>query len=78
MIQETVARYRAHLEKLRAYRHAMALMNYDMSTVMPKGAGPIVGDTFGVLSEAVYDMLTSPETEAMQREILAHRDEVDL
>ena len=77
MIQKTVERYHAHLEKLRAYHHATGLMTYDMSTVMPKGAGAIVGDTFGVLSEAVYDMLTSPETEAMQREILAHRGEVD-
>ena len=77
MLQETVARYRAYLEKLRAYRHAMGLMSYDMNTVMPKGAGPVVGDTFGVLSEVVYDLVTSPETEAMQREILAHRDEVD-
>ena len=77
MIQETVERYRAYLEKLRAYEHAMGLMSYDMNTVMPKGAGPIVGDTFGVLSEVMYDMVTSPETEAMQREILEHRDEVD-
>ncbi len=77
MIQETVARYRAYLEKLRAYSHATGLMNYDMSTLMPKGAGPIVGDTFGVLSEVMYDLLTSPETEAMQEEILAHRGEVE-
>ena len=77
MIQKTVERYRTYLEKLRAYEHAMRLMSYDMSTVMPKGAGPVVGDTFGVLSEAMYDMVTSPETEAMQREILEHRDEVD-
>ena len=77
MIQETVERYRTYLGKLRAYDHAMGLMGYDMNTVMPKGAGPIVGDTFGVLSEVEYDMVTSPETEAMQREILEHRDEVD-
>lgn len=77
MIQETVETYRAYLEKLRAYSHAMGLMSYDMNTVMPKGAGPIVGATFGVLSEVVYDMVTAPETEAMQREILEHRDEVD-
>ena len=77
MIQQTVERYRAYLEKLRAYRHAMGLMTYDMSTIMPKGAGPIVGDTLGVLSAVTYDLLTAPETEAMQAEILAHRDEVD-
>ena len=77
MIGETVEQYRKYLEKLRAYRHAMGLMNYDMSTLMPKGAGPIVGDTFGVLSEALYDMITAPEVDAMQREILAHRGEVD-
>ena len=35
MIQETVERYRTYLEKLRAYEHAMRLMSYDMSTVMP-------------------------------------------
>ena len=77
MIQETVENYRVYLEKLRAYEHAMGLMSYDMNTVMPKGAGPVVGDTFGVLSEVMYDMVTSPETVAMQQEILEHRDEVD-
>ena len=77
MIRETVERYRAYLEKLRAYSHATGLMRYDMNTVMPKGAGPIVGETFGVLSEVVYDMVTAPEVDAMQQEILAHRDEVD-
>ena len=77
MIQETVERYRAYLEKLRAYDHAMGLMYYDMNTVMPKGAGPVVGATFGVLSEVQYDLVTAPETEAMQKEILEHRDEVD-
>lgn len=77
MIQETVERYLKYLEKRRAYHHAIGLMSYDMNTIMPKGAGPLVGDTFGVLSEVLYDMETSPETEAMQREILARRDEVD-
>ena len=77
MIQEIVERYLKYLEKRRAYHHAIGLMSYDMNTIMPKGAGPLVGDTFGVLSEVLYDMETSPETEAMQREILAHRDEVD-
>ena len=51
MIQETVERYRAHLQKLRAYEHAMGLMSYDMNTIMPKGAGEIVGETLGILSE---------------------------
>ena len=77
MIQETVERYLKYLEKRRAYHHAIGLMSYDMNTIMPKGAGPLVGDTFGVLCEVLYDMETSPETEAMQREILARRDEVD-
>lgn len=77
MIQETVERYRAYLEKLRAYDHAMGLMYYDMNTVMPKGAGSVVGATFGVLSEVQYDLVTAPETEAMQKEILEHRDEVE-
>ena len=77
MIQETVERYRAYLEKRRAYSHASGLIYYDMNTIMPKGAGEIVGDTLGMLSAVEYDMETSPETEAMQQEILAHRDEVD-
>ena len=77
MIQETVENYRAYLKKLRAYGHAMGLMSYDMNTVMPKGAGPVVGSTFGVLSEVLYDMVTAQKTVAMQQEILAHRDEVD-
>ena len=77
MIQETVERYKKHLEKVRAYGHAMGLMGYDMNTIMPKGAGPVVGSTFGVLSEVMYDMVTAPETVEMQQEILLHRDEVD-
>lgn len=77
MIQQTVERYRTYLEKARAYSHAMGLMHYDMNTVMPKGAGPVVGATFGVLSEVMYDLMTAPEVVEMQKEILEHRDEVD-
>ena len=77
MIEQTVERYRAYLEKLRAYDHAMGVLSYDMNTIMPRGAAEVVGDTFGVMSEVEYDMMTSPETEAMQKEILEHRDEVD-
>ena len=77
MIQETVERYKAYLKKLRAYHHAMGLIYYDMDTIMPRGAGEVVSDTLGVLSEVDYELETSPEVDAMQREILAHRDEVD-
>ena len=77
MIEQTVERYRAYLEKLRAYDHAMGVLSYDMNTIMPRGAAEVVGDTFGVMSEVEYDMMTSPETEAMQKEILEHRDEAD-
>lgn len=77
MISKTVERYREHLQKLRAYEHAMGLISYDMNTIMPKGAGAIVGETLGVLSEAEYEMYTSPDVDAMEQEILAHRDEVD-
>ena len=35
--EEKIGQLQAHQKKLRAYKHAMNLLNYDGSTLMPSG-----------------------------------------
>ena len=76
-MEETVKRFKAHLEKLRVYQHAMGVMYYDMETVMPKGAAALVGDTLGTLSEIAYRLQTEEAFVADTDAILAHSKQVD-
>lgn len=76
-MKELTERFRAHLEKLRCYEHALGILYYDMETVMPQAAAELVGDTLGTLSEATYQLSTDAELLKMIETILAHKDEVD-
>ena len=76
-MESTVKRFKAQLEKLRVYSHAMGIMNYDMETVMPKGAAALVGDTLGALSEVTYRLQTDEAFVADMNAILQNPDKVD-
>ncbi len=76
-IESAVRLFKDQLEKLRVYNHAMGVMNYDMETVMPKGAAPLVGETLGALSEACYRLQTDEAFVAAMETILQNPDAVD-
>ena len=76
-MEATVKRFKAQLEKIRVYQHAIGILYYDMETVMPKKAASLVGDTLGALSEAEYLLETDPAFVADTNAILAAPDAVD-
>ncbi len=77
MLEDSVKLFKAQLEKLRVYNHAMGVMQYDMETVMPSGAAALVGDTLGALSEAVYLLQTDAAFVEATKAILSQPDAVD-
>lgn len=76
-IETDVKLFKERLEKLRVYRHAMGVMHYDMETVMPRAAAPLVGETLGALSEEAYRLQTDEAFVEAMRSILAHPEAVD-
>ena len=76
-MEEVVKRFKAQLAKLRVYQHAAGIMHYDMETVMPKGAGPMVGETLGALSEVSYRLQTDPGFLEDTAAILSKPNQVD-
>lgn len=75
---DAVKQYKEFLAKKHAYNHALGVMSYDMETVMPKGGADDVANTFGVLSEEIYKMETSPELKALVNELYEKRDTLDI
>ncbi len=51
--------------KLSAYRHALGLISYDGSTAAPKQTASNRAHSMPILSEAVYQLTTGPETVAL-------------
>ena len=76
-MEETIRKFKLHLNKMQAYGHAFGILNYDSETVMPKGASEHLGMTYAVLSEEMYKLTVSLELKGYVKEILEHKDQVD-
>ena len=76
-MEETIRKFKEHLNKMQAYGHAFGILNYDAETVMPKGASEHLGMTYAVLSEEMYKLTVSLELKGYVKEILEHKDQVD-
>lgn len=76
-MEETIRKFKQHLNKMQAYGHAFGILNYDSETVMPKGASEHLGMTYAVLSEEMYKLTVSLELKGYVKEILEHKDQVD-
>ncbi len=74
--KEAFEKFRAIYEKIRAYRHALALLYTDGVTAAPAGAAEGRGKTSGILSEAEYNLHTSPEMKEAVAYLIAHKDEL--
>ena len=55
-LEEKVVQFKEHQKKMRAYEHALGLMQYDAATGMPSGASDTLSDTMGVLSGEQYKL----------------------
>lgn len=75
--EEKIGRLQAHQKKLRAYKHAMNLLNYDGSTLMPSGGADYLSDTLEILSGEEYSLRTAPETGELLRELSQVKDQLD-
>ncbi len=77
-MQETVQRFKAHLQKMHAYAHALGVLYYDSETVMPRAGSEGLGRTIAVLSEESYRLSTAPELKEMLTALLERSGELDL
>lgn len=76
-MEDTVKRFKEHLEKMRAIDHASGVLYYDSDTVMPKANAEAFGRTMSYLSGEGYKLGTAPELRGYIDAILAAPDKVD-
>lgn len=76
--EEKLGQLKAHQRKLRAYKHAMNLLNYDGSTLMPPGGADYLSDTLETLSGEEYSLRTAPETGELLSALAEERDALPL
>ena len=77
-MQTKIEMFKKHLEKMHAFNHAMGVMYYDFETVMPRNAAEGFAKTVGVMSEEMYKMQTDEAFKALVKELLEHKEELDL
>ena len=76
--EERIGQLKAHQRKLGAYKHAMNLLNYDGSTLMPPGGADYLSDTLETLSGEEYSLRTAPETGQMLAALAEEEDKLPL
>ena len=59
---------------LRAYTHALGVLNYDGETAAPRNSAPARGETMAFLSGIVHERVTAPSTGEMIDTLLAEKD----
>ncbi|MBQ3864942.1 MAG: carboxypeptidase M32 [Clostridia bacterium] len=76
-MEQKIAQYKAYLKRQHAFEHAAGILQYDMETVMPRGAAEDFAETMGILAEESYKMETDPELIALVKELSDHQEELD-
>ncbi|MCL2672310.1 MAG: carboxypeptidase M32 [Clostridiales bacterium] len=76
-MQETIAKFKEQLAKMKAYAHALAILSYDSETTMPKAGNAALGATMGFLSGEHYSLVTAPELREMLETLAQNREELD-
>ncbi len=64
--------------ELRAYNHALGVMNYDAETVAPRNSAPARGETMAFLSGIIHGKITSPATGEIIDTLLAEKENLSL
>ena len=59
---------------LRAYTHALGVLNYDGETVAPRNSAPARGETMAFLSGIIHQRVTAGETGELIDTLLANRE----
>ncbi|MBQ3268675.1 MAG: carboxypeptidase M32 [Clostridia bacterium] len=64
--------------ELRAYNHALGVMNYDAETVAPRNSAPARGETMAFLSGVIHERITAPATGELIDTLLAEKERLSL
>ncbi|MBQ6324527.1 MAG: carboxypeptidase M32, partial [Clostridia bacterium] len=59
---------------LRAYTHALGVLNYDAETVAPRNSAPARGETMAFLSGIVHERVTAEQTGEIVDTLLSQRE----
>ncbi len=76
-INTAIQKFKEIESKIHAYNHAMGLIGYDAVTYGPTGAYVGRGKTLEVLSDALYSIMTNPETKEVTNCLLSNKDQLD-
>ncbi len=77
-LETKIGRLQEHQKKLRAYKHAMNLLNYDSSTAMPSGGADYLSSTLEILSGEEYSLRTAPEVQQLLQDLKEEESHLDL
>ncbi|MBQ6582580.1 MAG: carboxypeptidase M32 [Mogibacterium sp.] len=75
--RKTVKEFKELQKKIRAYEHALTLMEYDSLTGMPRGGAGARGDASGVLYGELYQLNAGKRTKELLQELLADKERLD-
>lgn len=76
-LQDTITKFKEQLAKMKAFAHAMVVLQYDAETVLPKAGFAQLGETMGFLSGEHYSLSVSPELREMLQTLLQHTEDLD-
>ncbi len=75
-LSQALERLDALQRRQAAYEHAMGVLYYDGATAAPAGSAANRGETMAILSEASYQLGTSPDSIELIDFLYAHNDEL--
>ena len=75
--RNAVQEFKALQRKIRAYEHALTLMEYDSLTHMPPGGAEARGDASAELYGTLHRLTSGAETKALLQEVLAEPESLD-
>ena len=75
-LSQALERLDALQRRQAAYEHAMGVLYYDGATAAPAGSAANRGETMAILSEASYQIGTSPDSIELIDFLYAHNDEL--
>ena len=76
-MNEIIKEFKELQKRIRAYEHALTLMEYDSLTNMPPGGAGARGDASSVLYGELYQLNAGESTKKLLEELLEHASELD-
>ena len=77
-IEDKILSFQDYMKKITDFNSAIALLDWDSRTKMPKKGVAARSEALGTLSSTVFQMQVSPEMRAFLEELEAGKDQLDL